>query len=148
MSAKHRLFMTSAEAALVFTGTSWAFLLVIMGFMPEAPTYRVMSFAAAVILPDAVATWWIFRRLLLDRARGDAQRGATAFAVSAPVTLAVSYPLGELVGGYTEGILGSHFILPAVLGVIVLLTIIIPGAVVAWSLHPSGGVGAVAESDQ
>jgi hypothetical protein len=148
MSARHRLFMTSAEAALLFTGTSGAFLFVIVGLMPEAPTYRVMSCAAAVILPDAAATWWIFRRLQLDRARGDARRGATAFAVSAPVALAVSYPLSELVGGYTEGILRSRFILPAALGVVVLLMIIIPGAVVAWSLHPSGGVGAVAESDQ
>jgi len=148
MSARYRLFMTSAEAALLFTGMSWAFLFAILRLVPEAPTYRVMPLAAAVVFPDAVATWWIFRRLRLDRARGDAQRGAIAFAVSAPVTLAVSYPLSELVGGYTDGILGGHFILPALAGFIVLLMIIIPGAVVAWSLHPSGGVGAVAESDQ
>jgi len=151
MGARQRLFITSAQAALLFTGTSWILFFIMLELIPEAPAHRGMSLAAAVaavILPDALGTWLIFRRLRFDRARGDARRAATAFAVSAPLALAVSYPLGELVGGYTEEILGSRFILPAVLRFIVLVMIAVPGAVVEWALHPSGGVEPVAESDQ
>jgi len=147
MSVRHRLFATCAQAALFFTVASWALVLIILDLMPKAPTQRGLSIAVIVVLPDALATWWIFRRLRLDRSRGDARRAAVAFAVSAPLTLAASYPLGGLLGGYAEAILGSRFVLPAVLGFIFLLMIIVPGAVVAWALHPSGGVEAVAESE-
>jgi putative Mn2+ efflux pump MntP len=146
MPARRRLFMNSAKAALLFTGASWGLVLIILGFMPEVLTHRWMSITAAVILPDALGTWLIFNRLRLDHARDDARRAATVFALSAPVALAVSYPLAGLVGGYAEGILGSRFILPAVLVFVVLVMISVPGIVVAWPLHPSGGAGAVAES--
>lgn len=148
MGATHRLFMTSAQAALLFTATSWALTFTILGLIPEAPTHRGMSIAVAVILPDALGTWLIFRKLRLDHGRGDARRAATAFAVSAPVALAVSLPLAGLVGAYTEGTLGGRFILLAVLGFVVLVMIVVPGAVIAWALHPSGGVEPAAESDQ
>jgi hypothetical protein len=148
MRATSRLFVTSAQAALLFTGTSWAFIFIILGRMPEMPTHRGISVTAAVILPDALGTWLIFRRLRFDHARGDARRAATAFAVSAPMALGVSFLLGELVGGYTEVILGRRFILSAIWGFVFLIMSIVPGSVVAWALHPSGGVGAVAESDK
>jgi hypothetical protein len=144
MSVRHRLFATCAQAALFFTVASWALIFIILDLMPKAATQRGLSIAMIVVLPDALATWWISRRFRLDRSRGDARRAAAAFAVSAPMTLAVSYPLGGLLGSYAEAILGSRFILPVLLGFIFLLMIIVPGAVVAWALHPSG---AVAESE-
>ncbi len=86
--------------------------------------------------------------MALHRPRSDARRATTAFAVSAPLTLAIAYVLGELVGGYAEVILGSRSILPAIVTVIIILMIFVPTAVVAWTLHPSGGIGPVGESGQ
>lgn len=145
MSVRYRLFATCAQAALFFTVTSWALIFVILDLMPKAASQRGLSIAMIVVLPDALATWWIFRRFRADRSPGDARRAAAAFTVSAPATLAVSYPLAGLVGGYAEAILGSRLILPAMLGFVVLVMVLLPGAVVAWALHPSGG--AVVESE-
>jgi MFS family permease len=148
MDAKNRVFVTSAQAAFFLTVTSWAFVLLFLRFAPAAPTHRGISIAVAVVLPDALATRWIFRRLRSHRSRDNARRAATAFAISAPAALAVSYPLSELVGGYAEWILGSRFILPTIFGFILLVMILVPGVIVAWALHPSAGIGAVVESEE
>ncbi len=87
-------------------------------------------------------------KLLTDRPRNDARRGATAFAVSAPLALGVGYLLGELAGGYAEVILGRYFVLPAIMTFIIILMIFLPSGVVMWALHPTGGVGSASESEQ
>ena len=146
MSAARRLLMTSAEAALIFAGTS---LLITLALIPYIPESRgAIGGAIVVLLPDTLAIWWIFRKLCVDRPRQDARRAAIAFAVSAPLTLLVGYLLGELVGGWTEVILGKYFILPAVAVFITALMISIPGLVVSWALHPSGGIDPVGGRDQ
>lgn len=154
MSATHRLLMTVAEAALLFTVMSWALvpltgIFVPQLFMPHRSLHDEQIAALVVVLvPDSLATWWIFRRLRADRPRNDARRAAIAFSVSAPLVLAVGYVLGVMVGGYAEVILGSHLILPAVAALIIVLMIFVPSGVVMWALHPSGGVGVVGENDQ
>ncbi len=154
MGATRRLFMTVGEGAVLFTVASWALVWAVGPVTPEAfrshislPAETILLFVI-VFVPDGLAAWWIFRRLLVDHQRSDARRGVMAFAVSAPVVLAVGMVLGELVGGYAEVILGSHFILPAVAAFVMVLMIFGPSAVVVWALHPSGGVGLVGESDQ
>jgi len=102
----------------------------------------------AVFVPDGLAAWWIFQRLRANCSRSDARRAATAFAVSAPVALGVGDVLGVGVGGYAEVVLGSRFILPAVVAFIIVLMIFVPSAVVMWVLHPSGGAEFVGGSDQ
>jgi hypothetical protein len=64
------------------------------------------------------------------------------------VVLGVGYLLGELVGGYAEMIHGSYSILLTVAAFIITLMVFIPSGIVMWILHPSGGVGAIPESDQ
>jgi hypothetical protein len=152
--ATRRLFMTVAEGAVLFTVASWAFDLVIALVAPRAFEHGSSSYSQivvmlmAVLVPDGLAAWWIFRRVRTNRSRNDACRAATAFAVSAPLALGVSYLLGELVGGYAEVVLGRHFVLPAVAAAITVLMIFIPNGAVMWALHPSGGVEPVPESDQ
>jgi hypothetical protein len=130
---------------------SWAFLLLIILIAPRtfgnncASYSQIVVMMMAVLLPDALGTWRVFRRVRTD-SRNDARRAATAFAVSAPMALGVGYLLGELVGGYAEVVLGRYFILPAVVTVIILLVILIPSGVVMWALHPSSCVGPVTES--
>jgi hypothetical protein len=146
MSAARRLLMTTAQAALIFAGTS---LLVTLVLIPRIPESRgAIGGAIVVLLPDTLAIWWIFRKLCLDHPRQDARRSAIAFAVSAPLTLLIGYLLGELVGGWSEVILGRYFILPAVAVFIIALMISIPGVVVSWALHPSGGIRPVGEHHQ
>ncbi len=148
MDAKRRLFVTVAEAALLLMVASWALIFIYWVFVRDMSLRGRITAAAVVVVPDTLATWWLFRRLRLDQPRNDARRAATAFAVSAPVTLAVAYLLGEFVGGYAEMVFGSHSILPAVVTFIVILMIFVPGTVVSWAVHPSGGVGPVGESGQ
>jgi hypothetical protein len=149
MSATRRLFTTVAEAAVLFTVASWAFVLMTLAFRPLM-SFRGETIAglATVFVPDGLTAWWLIRRVRANRSRADARRAATAFAVSAPLILGVGYLLGELVGGYAEVILGSRFVLPAVASFIIVLMIFLPSTVVMWVLHPSGGVGVVPESDQ
>ncbi len=152
MSAPRLLFVTVAEGAILFTVASWA-LVVMLGlvlpraFMPDRSILSEIIAILAVFVPDGLATWWLFRRLRTGRSRSDARRAATAFAISAPVVLGVGYLLGGLVGGYAEVWLGSWFILPAVVAFIIAMMSLIPGGVVMWALHPSGGVEPVVESD-
>jgi hypothetical protein len=152
MSATRRLFATVAEAAVFFTVASWAFDLAIALVAPRAFGHASASYGQivvmmfAVLIPDALAAWWIFRRLRADHSRNDARRAATAFAISALLALGVGYLIGELAGGYAEILFGEHFFLPAVVTVIILLMILIPSGVVMWALHPSGGIGSVSES--
>jgi len=149
MDSTRRLFVTVAEAAVLFTLASWAFVLMTLAFRPHVPFRgETTAMLATVFVPDSLAAWWLYRRVRANRSRADTRRAATAFAVSAPLILGVGYLLGELVGGYAEVILGSRFILPAVASFIIVLMIFGPSAVVLWVLHPSGGVGAVPESDQ
>jgi len=149
MDSTRRLFLTVAEGAVLFTVASWAFVLMTLAVRPPVSFHgEAIAGPATVFIPDSLAAWWLFRRARTNRSLADARRAATAFAVSAPLTLGVGYLLGELVGGYAEVILGSRFILPAVASFIIVLMIFVPGAVVMWVLHPSGGVGAVPESDQ
>jgi hypothetical protein len=149
-----QLFVTVAEGAVLFTVASWAFDLVIALVAPRAFEHASSSYVQivvmlmAVLVPDGLAAWWIFRRVRTDRSRNDGRRAATAFAVSAPVVLGVGYLLGELVGGYAEVILGRYFVLPAAAVAVIVPMTFIPSGVVIWALHPSGGVSAIPESDQ
>jgi hypothetical protein len=153
MGATRRLFMTVAEAAVLFAVASWALLFVLAlvaprVFAPDNSSQGGILGMLAVFVPDGLAAWWLMRRVRANRSRSDARRAATAFAVSAPLALGVGYLLGELVGGYAEMILGSRFILPAVASFIIVMMIFIPSGVVIWALHPSGGVELNGGSDQ
>jgi hypothetical protein len=148
MDAQGRLLITVVAAALLFTLLSWASVFVYAVMVHEISQHGTMAAVAIVLFPDVMATFWIFRRLQVNYSRGDARRAATAFAASAPLTLALGYMLGGLVGGYAEATLGGHFIIPAIVVFIVTSMILVPSSVVAWALHPSGGIWPVGESDQ
>jgi len=138
-----RLFRIVAGLALLFALSSSALALAIFPFITETAFFRGVAVAAVIVIPDALATWWLFRRLGQHRTANDARRGATAFAFSVPLVLSVGYMLGVLVGGYAEVFLGRVFILPAIIVFISVLIVTIPGVVVRWALHPSGGVGPI-----
>ena len=148
MDQTHRTFARTAEAGLMLTVMSWTFTLAYSFFVHDMSVHGAAVTVAVVAVPDAVATWWIFRRLRADRPRVDAQRAALAFAFSAPVALAVGNVLGAGVGSYAEQAFGKSFVLPSVAAFIILLMVVIPNAVVAWALHASGGVAPVGGSGQ
>ena len=82
MNAKRDLFVTDAGAALLLTVASWALVFVYWFFVRDRSVHGGIPVAAVVVVPGALATWWIFRRLGVDRPSGDAWRAATAFAAS------------------------------------------------------------------
>jgi hypothetical protein len=148
VKARRELFVTVAEAALLLTVASWALVFVYWLFVRDTSVHGGITVAAVVVVPGAWATWWIFRRLRVDRPGSDARRAATAFAVSAPLTLAIAYVFGALILGYAEVVFGSRSVFSAVATFVIVLMILLPGTVVAWALHPSGGVVPVSESGQ
>lgn len=102
---------------------------------------------AIVVIPCALATWWVFHKIAIERSRQDARRAATALAPSALIALLISNLLGVLVGGYSELLLGKHFILPAIGVFTMIVMIVVPGVVVLWALHPSAGIAPTIESE-
>jgi hypothetical protein len=143
-----RLFKTVAGPGLLFAVSSSALVFVIPHFITQAAFSGVLGVTAVVVAPDLLATWWLFRRLRVQHAVNEARRGATAFAVSAPLALGVGYPLGTLIGGYAELFLGRVFILPVIFIFLAALVIAIPGIAVRLVLHPSGGVQPFNEGSQ
>ena len=143
----NRLFKIVAGPALLFALLSLAAALIAFPF-GITEFSRGIGATAFIIVPDALATLWLVRRLRVHLAARTSRRAAIAFAFSAPVVLAVGFALGELVGGYAEVFLGRVFILPAIILFLAVLMITIPVVVVRWALHPSGGVDPVNEGSQ
>jgi hypothetical protein len=154
MSARRKLFITVAKGSVLFTIGCWAVVLALafLGrsvFDGQASTLvATIGVALVVVLPDALAAWWIFRKLLTDRPRNDARRGAIGFAVSAPLVLGIGNVPGTLIGGWAERLLGSRFIFPTVVAFVVTLMVFVPSGIVTWLLHPSGGVDAIVEGNR
>jgi hypothetical protein len=154
MRAARKLFTTVAEGSILFSVMSWV-LVFALAVQKRAVFDGPASLSVAIVLgtliiflPHGLAAGWTFRKLRVLLSRDEARRATIAFAVSAPVTLAIGYPLSLLVGGYAEVPLGSRFILPSIGVFIITLMALIPNGVVMWALHPSGGVSQAPESDQ
>jgi hypothetical protein len=133
-----RLFAVVGQAALLFTAA--CFLLTMVSFavlLPAstwtAPLSRMSSVGEAVMLaivllvPAGLSRWWIFRKLLTEYSRREARSVANAFALLAPVLLAISLVLSPIVGGYAGVLLGtqSRFVAfaSAMAGVAVMVTL-------------------------
>lgn len=149
-SQRRRLFKTVGIAGLVYWLSSLICALAISPFIPRTQFSRgmVAITVTLVVGPAALASWWLAWRLRTQHSATSTRRGARAFAFSAPITLAIGYAVGELVGGYAEAFLGSRLILPAILLFVAVLMVTIPGVVVHWALHPSGGVEPVSEGSR
>jgi len=154
MNANRRLFITVAKGSILFTIGCWAVVLM-LAFQghtifdgPVSTPVATTGVTLAVIVPDALAAWWIFRKLLTDRPQNDARRGAIGFAVSAPLVLGIGNVLGMLIGGWAGRLLGSRFILPTLGAFVITLMVLVPSGIVMWLLHPSGGVDAIAEGNR
>jgi len=135
MATRRRLFVILAKAALLLTGAFWALVLGMMlpAMHRMSPDTNATGAATAVLIPDGLAAWWVFRKFRVDRSRHDALKITVAFAVSAPLVLGIGNLVGYVVGGYAEVFLGSSFILPAVAAVtITLMGLLVPTAVLAW----------------
>lgn len=133
-----RLFVTTAEGAVLYAVLGYA--IVLIPWVSVSFRGALIVFLVAILAPDILAAWWVLHRLKVTRSRSDARRAAISFAIFAPVVLVAGNLLGELVGGYAEAYLGSRFILPSAFLSVLVLMILIPGAIVVWILHPSGGV--------
>jgi len=153
MSAKRTLFITIAEGSILFTTACWAVLFALVlerrtiFDRPASTVVATMGVILVVIVPDALAAWWVFRKLLANWAKGDARRGATAFAVCAPLVLAIGNVLATLIGAWAEKLMGGRFILPTVVAFVIALMTFVPSGVVMWFLHPSSGVDAIAQGN-
>jgi hypothetical protein len=143
-----RLFKIVAGPGLLFALLSSVPAFAIFRFITDTTFSRGVGVTIAIIAPDLFATWWIFRRLRLLRTANTARRAATAFAFSAPIALAIAYPLGTLVGAYAEVFLGRVFVIPVIILFIAILMVTIPGVIERWALHPSGGVSRTNEGTQ
>ncbi len=154
MRTAPKVFRTVSEGSVLFLVVSWAleFLLAVQKRdifdKPLTSTVALTLGTLIVFIPDGLAAVWVFRRLRVLLSRSEASRATIAFAISAPVTLAIAYPLSLLVGGYAEVFLGSRFFLVCILAFVMVMMILIPNGVVRWAPHPSGGVEPVPANNQ
>ncbi len=111
------LFSVVGLAALLFTAVFFLLTIPFSLLVPPntltAPLSHVsvvreaITLASVLLLPAGLARWWIFRKLLADYSRREARSVAIAFALLAPVLLAISIVLGPIVGGSAGVLLGG-----------------------------------------
>jgi hypothetical protein len=123
-----------AEAALITTAGYIVSALLV--FRIGATSFEQAALGAAVVLlPTALAAWWIFRKLQARLSRREARAVTIAFVLCAPIVLLVAVVLAELTGGHAEKLLGSPFALAgAISGVFVVAPLgsIVPTALTLW----------------
>lgn len=134
MRERRTILINLAKAAILFTLASWALFLGVLALMHgRLRNAGMIATASVVLFPDGLAAVWAFRALSRDQSKAYALKLSIAFAVVAPLVLAVGHVTGTLVGGYTEVLLGSRFILPAIAAfVLSLMMVVIPFVVTAW----------------
>jgi hypothetical protein len=138
MVSRRDLLRTIAKAALLLTVAEWVILFSTMRLV-SGERIGIVAWLVLVV-PVGLATLWLRRRLLNHLPGPNATKLTLAFAVVGPAVLAISHVLGEVVGGYTEVVLGTRFILP-VLVVFILGTMIlvVPIVVISWVRFPLRG---------
>jgi len=122
MRGKLQLFLIVGKAALIVTAGCF----VVPLLTPKSALTGIEQGAlilTALVLTTGVATWWIFRKLQTDYTRREARAVATTFAILAPASLAIAFPLSLLPAGYAEILLGSRFLLlGAFVGIVAITT--------------------------
>lgn len=124
MRDKFRLFIVVGKAASLITTAGCLVTLLALKLALTRSEHGTLALTA-VILTSGIATWWILRKLQTDYTRRETRAVATAFAILAPVSLAIAIPLSLISGGYAEMLLGSSFA-PAVAfaGIVAMTTIL------------------------
>jgi hypothetical protein len=100
-----RLFVILVKAALIIVVGAFAMVLgtLALGLKGDLrSTEGTLVGAVAVFLPAGVAIWWTSRRLRTVFQRREAGAISTAFAIFAPISLAVALGLSPITGGYAE----------------------------------------------
>jgi hypothetical protein len=153
-SRTFRLSTVIGQAAFMFTGA--CFLLTVVLFLllvppsersgppPSSPSIgEAITLIAFFVVPAALGSWWIFRKLRADYPRRQARSAAIAFAVFSPVPLIIGLAVGPIVGGYTGIFLGTESRLVAfsgaVLGIVVIIAAMtfVPSLFALWITRPS-----------
>jgi MFS family permease len=133
MSTLFRFSLIVTEATLLATALWFAVLVMtfsIFGFKSNLSTLPtgLLAVLAAVLIPIAVAVWWMFPKLSAMYPRREARAVATAFGVFSPIASGVGIALGGMIGGgYLVHLPGSRILIPIPAGVF-LGTAIVGGA--------------------
>ena len=123
MSAKNSLLKTVLKAAIITE--SLLFLLVISSInIVTNREYEEISGVFSLIISVGAATWWIFRKHQKHAPRREARTVATAFAVSAPISLIIAIPGAEILGRISAYLGGPFGFIGTVLAVLALSTLI------------------------
>ena len=93
------------EASLLAVAGIFALVLIglsLTGFKPNikpATAEMLAILVPVVLLPAAIARWWMFPRLALTYSQREARAVSNAFGLCCPVALGVSTAVGGIVGG-------------------------------------------------
>jgi hypothetical protein len=107
-----RLSVIVGKAALIVTTGCFALVLAsrMLGFKPDIkPIQGEILGVVACFIPIAGATAWISRKLRAVYPRREARALSIAFGIFTPISLAVSFVLAEITGGYAEILAGPKF---------------------------------------
>ncbi len=119
-----RLFAIVTTASGATTCVTFGLSLALHRLVQQPSGVMEKALTLALLLPVAAAAWWVFRKLQSDYTYREARAVTFAFAVFAPVSLAVGMLAGELAGGYAELFFRAPFALAsAIAGVILVSTL-------------------------
>ncbi len=132
-------FIVVAKAALAFTLASSLLALAAVPLASHATHWtETVGMVFVILLPVGLTSWWILRKLRRERPLHYARGAAVAFALSAPILVAAGYLLAEIVGGWTEYLLGTRFVLPGLIVFMAIFVSIVPALIVLWAAPRCG----------
>jgi hypothetical protein len=99
MSDNSFLLFRVGQACLI-NFVVWGTLVVALSFKFASTDVPSIFLVAGLCLGCGIATWWIFRRLILRYTRREATVVATAFALFTPVALLASAFFDQVLGVY------------------------------------------------
>jgi hypothetical protein len=108
------LFVIVGKATLIVAGGFCALMLTLFLFglkldEQKSTWIELLALVVTVLLPIAVASGWMFRKLRTVYPRREARAVSTAFGLFTPVSLCVSMLVGEITGGYAQILVGPMF---------------------------------------
>lgn len=96
---KTSLFKSIFLASLIVLGLGSIFLAASFGQQTTNLVEGLLG-AAAVVIPDGTAAWWLFKKRLEHASRLEALVIAIVFGVSAPLATIMIIPFAQIPGGH------------------------------------------------
>lgn len=141
-----QMFTITGKASLLFTAIYFLLVVTFYKFLPRTvgSTSKAVIILIALVVPVGLTAWWLLRKLQTQYSKRVALPATIAFAVVAPLALAMGLVLGPITGSYSDLIVGTDsraIAFAGAFGAIVLviaLMTFLSGSVILWITRDHG----------